>query len=181
MVVTGTNGIFSQQSFPVDRGALIFGRNSMACNVVFPDHVKGISRVHCKIEGNGTNFTITDLGSSYGTFVNGLKIQPNVPTALKNGDTFYMGDKSNMFSVSGNSGMGNGVSYVGSEEAEKNRETKGIMIVGIVAIAILLVGIMVVTFITIKSSNKANQMERMIRNSNPITEFFFEVIEDAIY
>ena len=45
-------------------------------------------------------FTLTDLNSSYGTFlINGLKINANTPVNLKPGDSFYVGDKANILKV----------------------------------------------------------------------------------
>ena len=37
-------------------------------------------------------FTITDIGSTNGTFVNGVRISPNVPQILHSGDTICLGD-----------------------------------------------------------------------------------------
>lgn len=98
MNINGVIGTFENQSFPVN-GTVVFGRNPNGCNILFPDNVRGISRVHCSVEKKGNQFVITDLGSSYGTFLNGNKLQPNVPVPLKNGDSFYLGDKSNLFKV----------------------------------------------------------------------------------
>lgn len=47
---------------------------------------KMISRVHCKIICNGTQYWITDLQSANGTFVNRVRLQPNQPHLIKNGD-----------------------------------------------------------------------------------------------
>lgn len=45
-----------------------------------------ISRVHCKINRNGNIYTVTDLHSANGTYVNRVKLQPDEPHPLKNGD-----------------------------------------------------------------------------------------------
>lgn len=45
-----------------------------------------ISRVHCKVNKTESGYTITDLQSANGTFVNKKKLQPNYPQAIKNGD-----------------------------------------------------------------------------------------------
>src|SRR5215831_6898214 len=37
-------------------------------------------------------FTITDIGSTNGTFVNGLLLSPNVPQILRSNDTICIGD-----------------------------------------------------------------------------------------
>ncbi len=100
MTINGISGQYANQVFPIN-DSMVFGRNLDSCNVLFADNTKGISRMHCKVENVGGNITITDLGSSYGTFVNGMKLQPYTPRVLKAGDTFYLGDKNNLFSLSG--------------------------------------------------------------------------------
>ncbi|MBQ9504754.1 MAG: FHA domain-containing protein [Lachnospiraceae bacterium] len=100
MVIRGMSGNFAGQDFQVN-GSLVFGRSQQGCNVLFPDNVKGVSRNHCKVESNGVTATITDIGSSYGTFVNGRKLAPYTPTTLNNGDTFWLGDRANSFSFMG--------------------------------------------------------------------------------
>ena len=47
---------------------------------------KMISRYHCKVTNNGQQYSIIDLQSANGTFVNGVKLQPNIPSPVKNGD-----------------------------------------------------------------------------------------------
>ena len=50
-----------------------------------------ISRRHALFNKNGNEWTVTDLGSSCGTMVNGQPCIPNVPVSFKVGDiiTFY--------------------------------------------------------------------------------------------
>ncbi len=104
MVVRGISGNFAGKDFDIN-GSLTFGRSSQGCNILFPDNVRGISRTHCKIEMSGSGAMITDLGSSYGTFVNGRKLAPYTPTPVNSGDTFWLGDKANSFSVVGDQVM----------------------------------------------------------------------------
>ncbi len=142
MTINGLGGQYSGQSLPLSEGSMVFGRNPSSCNVLFSDDTKGVSRMHCKIELNGGNATITDLGSSYGTFVNGMKIQPYTPRVLNNGDTFYLGDKKNMFSVSN---AGEAVPAVGvpgpAPIPAKNPNDKSVMIAVIVLLSIIIVGL----------------------------------------
>ena len=51
---------------------------------------KNISRVHCKIEMSGSGFTITDMKSANGTYVNKVRLVPEKPCAIKHGDTIRM-------------------------------------------------------------------------------------------
>ena len=150
MIVNGMNGMFANQSFQVNMGALVFGRSSSSCSIVFPDNTRGISRMHCKVEQDGMNCTITDLGSSYGTFVNGMKIQPYAPRILRNGDTFYLGDKSNMFSyqnvnevmANGSASASNSVTYLNKTNRAGGYVTKqnnNKAIIGVIVAAVLVI------------------------------------------
>ena len=47
---------------------------------------KMISRVHCKINKNGNQYTITDLQSANGTYINKVRIKPHQPYPISNGD-----------------------------------------------------------------------------------------------
>jgi len=48
-----------------------------------------VSRTHAVIDWNGDRFTITDLASSNGTYVNAARVQVK---ALAHGDTIHIGD-----------------------------------------------------------------------------------------
>src|SRR5690606_27018585 len=51
---------------------------------------QGISRYHARIVYNSGRYTVEDLGSSNGTYVNG---QPASETDLRNGDTLQLGPR----------------------------------------------------------------------------------------
>ena len=52
-----------------------------------------VSRRHAQITSTGAGATLTDLNSKNGTFVNGLKCEPNAPMALKSGDIITLADE----------------------------------------------------------------------------------------
>jgi pSer/pThr/pTyr-binding forkhead associated (FHA) protein len=51
----------------------------------------GVSRLHATLRVTSDGVIITDLGSSNGTSINGLKIEPQVPYRLTNGDVVSLG------------------------------------------------------------------------------------------
>lgn len=51
---------------------------------------KMVSRFHCKVTNNGQQYMISDLQSANGTFVNGVRLQPNIPSPVKNGDVIRL-------------------------------------------------------------------------------------------
>ena len=63
--------------------------------VVIP--TAGVSREHCKIELDGDDVVVSDLGSSNGTYVNGEEVKKG---AITDGDELTLGDLSLMISFS---------------------------------------------------------------------------------
>jgi predicted component of type VI protein secretion system len=60
--------------------------------------LKGVSRHHCRIVISGDQVTIEDLGSRFGTFVNGRLVKE---AALQPGDTIRLGDATLELSLAG--------------------------------------------------------------------------------
>lgn len=193
MYVNGLAGQYANQMMPLDRGALIFGRNAASCNVLFSDSTRGVSRMHCKVEQSAMGATITDLGSSYGTFLNGMKIQQYVPIPLKNGDSFYIGDKANLFSfqdpraMAGQVGMavqgGAPVTYLNSNYPNgKAKDTNYkiiIFIMGIVfVIAIGIVALIAKTKIDeLENANSQTKIELEQEQNKSLVEEIFDVVD----
>lgn len=76
------------------------GRDPSRCQFVFPEREPGVSRLHCMVLQNGNSIELVDLNSSNGTFLsNGYRLTPNVPVSLRSGDSFYVGNPSNVISV----------------------------------------------------------------------------------
>lgn len=97
--VRGMSGYFQGKAFPVS-GQLKFGRDNNSCNVVFPIDQPGISGTHCMLAPEADGVYLTDLGSSYGTFLaNGTKLTPHTPVRLHPGDAFYLAGEENLFAV----------------------------------------------------------------------------------
>ena len=102
-VLRGVTGKYSGQSLDLLKGKVVIGRDPATCNIVFDKNTPGISGRHCQVvyDPNEDCFIITDLGSSYGTFLgNGKKLTANVAEKLSTGDTFYLCDNANRFVVS---------------------------------------------------------------------------------
>lgn len=98
MIIECISGTMAGKVCKIDRG-IIIGRNSKACSIIYPDDAGGVSRSHCKIEKKGSKVVISDMGSSYGTFVNGEKLTPFMERELYSGDSFYLGNPENTYLV----------------------------------------------------------------------------------
>lgn len=101
-VLLGVTGKYAGQRFDLLTGQVVLGRDPATCNIVFDRDTPGISGRHCQIsyDRNEDYFVITDLGSTYGTFLgSGKKLTANVAERLYAGDTFCFADNSNRFVV----------------------------------------------------------------------------------
>jgi transcriptional regulator with GAF, ATPase, and Fis domain len=74
------------ETFVVDALATTIGRDASS-QLNIPDHL--MSRRHCALEDAGGCFTLRDLGSSNGTYVNGIPVRERV---LAHGDRIRAGD-----------------------------------------------------------------------------------------
>lgn len=160
--IVGCNGAYSGAEMQVE-GELIFGRNTAGCQVVFPESTKGVSGVHCKVCAQGDSLTLTDLGSTNGTFLSdGTKLTANVPVTLANGQSFYLASKDNSFMVKlvkdakaspdADSHASRERQY-GTDKAHHRIPTGGI--IGIVAGAVVLVAVVIIVIFVNKAKNDA--------------------------
>ena len=94
----GTGGQYNTTTFEVSDRTLI-GRDPARCAIVFTPQAQGVSSLHCEILRVGDRLMIIDHNSTYGTFLSGARLQPNVPVELKASSSFYLGDPRNSFAV----------------------------------------------------------------------------------
>jgi len=82
----------------LDRALLVIGRDAVSDIIVLEP---AVSRRHALVQVDGDQVTVTDLGSSSGTRINGARLTPDLPSTLATGDimqlgrvtlTFYLGD-----------------------------------------------------------------------------------------
>jgi pSer/pThr/pTyr-binding forkhead associated (FHA) protein len=82
-----------RRAFPLAAGITIIGRHPN-CDLRIP--LMDISRRHCQIDCHGGLFSLRDLGSANGTFVNGERVEE---TQLKPGDHIQIGQVTFMLEV----------------------------------------------------------------------------------
>jgi pSer/pThr/pTyr-binding forkhead associated (FHA) protein len=81
-----------------EKDEVVIGRED-PISEVFPDvdltslggMEKGVSRKHAVIHRSGTDFTVEDMGSTNGTYINRKRIQPHAPQMIKPGDEVKFG------------------------------------------------------------------------------------------
>lgn len=97
--LVATGGALNGLTYRIPDSGLLIGR-AVEAGVRYPADAKGVSRSHCQVFWNDGALMIMDLGSSSGTFLRGKgQLQPNVPTALVEGDVIYLGSKQNALSI----------------------------------------------------------------------------------
>lgn len=97
ITVRGISGVYRGKEFKLDN-SLIFGRDSKSCNIVFPTDTEGVSGSHCRLSLRGNKIYIRDMGSSYGTFINGsVMADRNADIEIRVGDTFSLGSEREKF------------------------------------------------------------------------------------
>ena len=90
-------GYMDGRVYPFDGREIIFGRDATA-SIRFPQDTKGVSRIHCKLFMQGGKVMLMDMGSTYGTYIEGRgKLTPQAPVELKVGDKFCIGEQKNSF------------------------------------------------------------------------------------
>lgn len=77
-----------ERIYPLAEGVTIAGREASA-NLVLANPL--VSRRHAQFTLSNNQCLVTDLGSANGTFLNGTRLAPNVPTLLNNGDSLRIG------------------------------------------------------------------------------------------
>lgn len=95
LALASTDG--SRFDFP-SKDEIVIGREDPVSEV-FPDidltdlggMESGVSRKHAVVHRAGASFTIEDMGSTNGTYVNKKRIQPHAPQAIKPGDEVRFG------------------------------------------------------------------------------------------
>ena len=96
-VLIGVEGPLKDQRFTLEKGGKLRIGRGQSCNVRFKDGTPGVSRIHCEIRFDGKTATITDLKSSYGTYVDRKKLDPNVTVTLHRSLAIDIGTEKNRF------------------------------------------------------------------------------------
>lgn len=97
--LVGVEGAFAGRRFALE-GELRLGRLPNQNDLVFPADTTGVSGRHCVVRLTAGGAALTDLGSSFGTFLgDGTRLQPNQPVALKAGDSFTLGSQKQRFTL----------------------------------------------------------------------------------
>jgi len=99
LTLLGIGGQMDGCRFPLQGANLAFGRDPNRCAIVYDSGAPGISSLHCQLILQEGAWCLIDLASSYGTYLNGRRLEPSVPNPLRPGDTFWLGQPQNSFTL----------------------------------------------------------------------------------
>ena len=91
-------GELAGKQYPLSRKMMI-GRSSQSCDIVFSGSAKGVSAKHCTITFENGTVMVTDEKSTYGTWIDEVKLEPGVPKVMHRGQKLYIGSKQQAFSL----------------------------------------------------------------------------------
>lgn len=101
----GVSGIFTGKRFAIT-GQVRIGRDPAKNDFVYPEGTEGISGVHCVLVCQDGQLYLQDLGSTYGTFVNGgQRLAANQAVMLQPGDKFNLGSEKECFVITRKGGV----------------------------------------------------------------------------
>mgnify|MGYP005790451007 FL=1 len=96
LCLQGTAGHFQGEHLPLQPPVQL-GRQPGACQILFPPSTPGVSRVHCRVELSWGTGLVTDLNSRFGTFLNGVRLEPFVPAEWPAGSVLSLGSAAQAF------------------------------------------------------------------------------------
>lgn len=73
----------------INKDSFVIGKKADLCDGVVGFN-KMISRSHCRVDKCGSQYTVTDLQSANGTYINNVRLQANQPYPIKSGDIIRM-------------------------------------------------------------------------------------------
>lgn len=94
--LVGTAGELAGKSFKLGKVEVI-GRNGREtggrCTIVYPANTNGVSTVHCTVFIEDGQVKVRDENSSFGTWIDGQKLEPGRSVVMHRGQVLYLGSK----------------------------------------------------------------------------------------
>ena len=136
------------QDFPLTRPVVTLGRGREN-DVVLLEH--GVSRQHARIQHGPQGWTLTDLGSTNGTFVNGQPIRANESYLLQPGDRLTMGNAVLVVHVERDAAPEPATGpRAAAAPARETRRQPAVMIAGALLLVVVLVAIVALLVIVLQ-------------------------------
>lgn len=91
VVLEGTRGFYAGRRLAI-REECMLGVDAGKCAVSYPIGTPGVSRVHLRLWPQNGKLMLMDMGSTYGTWLNGNKMARGLVYVLDAGSTVFFGD-----------------------------------------------------------------------------------------
>ncbi len=99
LVLVGTAGVLAGSRFPLSSTQLMAGRDLSQCTVLYPKDHPGVSFHHCCVWAENGVAYIRDVGSTFGTYVNGSRLAPGENRPLAPGAVISLGSPDESFTL----------------------------------------------------------------------------------
>lgn len=93
-----TMNVPQRVEIPITKDNFTIGRKKEVVDGLVTINPK-IGRKHCRIDKNGEQYTVTDLASTNGTFVNGRRLQPGQAQIIRSGDVLRLANTDFQLSI----------------------------------------------------------------------------------
>ncbi len=100
-----TAGVYAGRRFAVEEGSPVRIGIGPGIGIPFPERTPGVSHNHATVMLSAGRLTIQDMGSTYGTWVNGQRLAPNTSVTLHLGDRVWLGSDQQIFVIAGKGGV----------------------------------------------------------------------------
>jgi hypothetical protein len=103
--VLGPRGVLWERRIAPDENPFVIGRRSLSrqifphIDLTYSDPSAYVSRRHAQIIADAQGYSLEDLGSENGTYLNSTRVPANQPILLHNGDIIQVGKVQMQFSV----------------------------------------------------------------------------------
>jgi pSer/pThr/pTyr-binding forkhead associated (FHA) protein len=87
-VIVRSGDLETEASITFDAPRIVIGRGD-GCEVLLPD--PSVSHRHASIRQRGTDYVVIDEGSTNGTFIGPVRLSPQAPRVVKNGELVRVG------------------------------------------------------------------------------------------
>ena len=94
--ITGTQGVLAGRSFAVKTGAKFTMGSDVKCNICVKD-ARGVSRKHCTVSFDGKSVVVKDENSSFGTYIDGVKIEKGQSAVWHRNQKLSLGSENESF------------------------------------------------------------------------------------
>jgi pSer/pThr/pTyr-binding forkhead associated (FHA) protein len=131
-------GSMAGQIVPLQGGAIVVGRGE-GSDLRLAE--TGMSRQHARFQSGPQGWTVVDLGSTNGTFVNGQRLPAHQPYLLRPGDRITMGGA--VLVVQPGEPHSAAPAEVPQPEQPSRRPRPALLVAGAVALIVVLVGIVI--------------------------------------